>query len=196
MIFGMINKIKKYNIITFSFLFFLFATPVYSLELTELLQRFSKQEKSTADFIEEQQAFYLEEPLTSSGYLQFVAPDKLYKFILKPENISQKIEGDVLQVSSKSGTTTFVVDEYPEFSVVLNALVSFLSGDYIHLKNDFKIKFESMPQSWELLLLPRDSYIAAHVESIMLSGKGDNLNKIIITQPNKDSTITRIFNHR
>lgn len=196
MIFGMINQIKIHTKITLLLLTFCFAAPVYSLELPELLQRFSQQKKSTADFKEEQHAFYLDEPLISSGYLQFIAPDKLYKFILKPEKISQNIEGDELHVRNGDSTHSININEYPEFSIALHALVNVLSGDHISLKNNFKIKFESIPPSWKLLLSPSDSFIASHVETITLFGNDNKLEKIIITQPNKDRSITHIYNHR
>lgn len=100
MTFGMMNlKNKK---ITLLLLAFILAFPILAsaetLELTELLHLFKQQKERTVDFREERHAFYLDEPLKSSGRLQFSYPDKLYKFILEPESISQKIEGDELKI--------------------------------------------------------------------------------------------------
>jgi len=196
MTFGTMKKIKKHYRIISLLLTLNFVAPVYALELSELLHSFNQQQKSTVDFSEEKHAFYFDEPLKSSGYLQFIAPNKLYKFILKPEKISQKIQGDELHIKNGTDIRTINLNTYPEFSIIFRALVSFLSGDHAALKKNFKINFENNPASWVLLLSPHDSYIASHVESIKLSGSENKLNKIIITEPNKDKSITHIYNHR
>lgn len=87
---GKMNQIKKHNVIALLILNFFFITPSFAvgikkLDLPELLSLFAQQKDSTVDFTEEKHAFYLDEPMKSSGYLQFSAPNTLYKFISKPE---------------------------------------------------------------------------------------------------------------
>lgn len=201
MISGTMNQIKQYIVITLLILNFFFITPTSAvelkkLELTELLNLFTQQKDSTVDFKEEKHAFYLDEPIKSSGYLQFSAPNKLYKFITEPEKISQKIDGDILEIINGDQTLTINLDEHPEFSIILRSIISLLSGDHLALKKDFKINFKNKTENWSLLLSPHDSFISSHVESIQMVGNKNKIHKIIVTEPNKDRSITHIYNHR
>ena len=95
MTFGTMNHIKTLNKIALLLSAFFFIVPAHALEakldLPELLHLFAQQKKSTVDFSEEKHAFFLEEPIKSSGYIEFSAPNKLNKFILKPEKFRKKL---------------------------------------------------------------------------------------------------------
>ena len=194
MTFGMMNKIN--NKIVLLLLTFFFAVPVHALELPELLHLFAQQSKSTVDFNEEKHAFFLEEPIKSSGYIEFSAPDKLNKSITKPEKISQKITGNTLVINNPTETHTINLNDHPEFSVLLRSIISVLSGDLVSLKKDFKITFKNNLSSWSLLLSPRDSYVSGYIKSITMFGKKNKLSKIIVTEANNDYSITTLSNHR
>ncbi len=198
---GKMNQIKKYNVIALIILNFFFITPSFAvgvkkIDLPELLNLFTQQKNSTVDFTEEKYAFYLDDPIKSSGYLQFSAPDKLYKFISEPEKISQKINGDTLEIINGDETHTINLNEHPEFSIILRSIISLLSGDYAALKKDFKINFDNQSENWTLFLSPLDSFISGHVESIQIVGNKNKISRITVTEPNKDRSVTRIFNHR
>ena len=196
MTFGAMNQKNKLLLL----LLFLFTFPTHALEskieLSELLHLFSQQRQSTVDFKEEKHTSFLEQPIISSGQLQFIAPDQLFKFILKPEKISHKITADELEIKNKNKTHTINLNDHPEFSVILRSIISVLSGDHAALKKDFKINFDGNLTSWNLLLLPHDSFIADHVESIKFLGNNNKLTEIIVTEPNQDRSVTRIYNHR
>lgn len=196
---GKMNQIKHYKLILILTLF-LFSVHAHALEtkagLTELLQQFSQQQQSTADFTEEKHTSFLEQPILSSGYLQFIAPDKLYKIIQQPENISQRITGNELEIKNADETHIIDLNEHPEFSVILKSIMSLLSGNHAALEKDFKIAFENKTQYWSLTLSPHDSYVSGYVESIKMEGKKDKLTKITVTEPNKDRSVTFIKNHR
>lgn len=200
---GMMNKIKKNILNTLLFLTVLFSTSfpahalaVHKLELAELLHLFAQEKQSTVDFKEEKHAFFLDEPITSSGQLQFIAPDKLYKFTLIPEKTSQKLYGNTLEIVHSDKTQIINLNDYPEFSVILRSIISLLSGDIVTLKKFFKITFDNTSSGWTLLLIPRDSYTSSYVEKITMSGDMNKLKKIIVTEPNNDHSITHIYNHR
>ena len=200
MIFGTMNHLKKYNKITFLLLAFFFTVPVYAidkeLELPELLHLFAQQKKSTVDFNEEKHAFFLDEPIKSSGYIEFSAPHTLNKYILKPEKISQKIAGNILEIKNTDETHTIDLNDHPEFSILLKSIISVLAGDLVSLKKDFKINFTNNISDWSLLLTPHDSYIAGYIESVKMFGNKNKLSKIIVTEANKDRSITFLSNHR
>jgi len=198
---GTMNQIKKQCEKTLLLLIFFFTVPAHALDLNklnlpELLQLFAQQQQSTVDFDEEKHASFLDKPIKSSGYLQFSAPNKLYKFILKPEQISQKINGNELVVHDANETHTINLDEHPEFSILLRSIISLLSGDHPALKKDFKIIYKNTPSGWTLSLFPHDSYILSYVESIKMFGNKNKLSKIIVTEPNNDRSITNLYNHR
>lgn len=201
MISGMMNHFKKYHliallIISIASISAAFAIDSEKLELSELLNLFAQQKNSTVDFKEEKYAFYLDQPIKSSGYMQFSAPNKLYKFIIEPEKISQKINGQTLEVTSNSQTHVINLDDNPEYSIILRSIINLLSGNYSALKKDFKIKFSSQANSWSLILSPHDNFVLSHVESIQMTGNKNKINEIIVTEPNKDRSITQIYNHR
>jgi hypothetical protein len=206
MTFGKMNQIKNQIKIALLLLIPFFSLPVHALnvnktdvitlELPALLQLFSQQSQSTVDFDEERYAFYLDEPIKTSGYLQFSAPNKLYKFILTPEKISQKVDGDELEINNANQSHSINLNDHPEFSVILRAIISLLSGNHEELKKDFKIIYKNTPSGWTLSLFPHDSYILSYVESIKMFGNKNKLSKIIVTEPNNDRSITNLYNHR
>lgn len=206
MTFGKMNQIKNQIKIALLLLIPFFSIPVHALnvnktdvitlELPALLQLFSQQSQSTVDFDEERYAFYLDEPIKTSGYLQFSAPNKLYKFILTPEKISQKVDGDELEINNANQSHSINLNDHPEFSVILRAIISLLSGNHEELKKDFKIIYKNTPSGWTLSLFPHDSYILSYVESIKMFGNKNKLSKIIVTEPNNDRSITNLYNHR
>lgn len=208
---GMTKQIKKYHKQALLLLAFFFSVPAYALdvnkadvnkfdvtkmELPQLLALFAQQKQSTVDFNEEKHTFFLEQPIKSSGYLQFSAPDKLYKFIVTPEKISQKVNGNELKINNNNQTQIINMTDYPEFSIILRSIINVLSGNHSALKKDFKINYKNNNSGWTLSLLPHDSYVLSYVESIKMFGNKNKLSKIIVTEPNNDRSITHLYNHR
>ena len=206
MTFGTMNQIKKHSKSALLILSFIISIPalaineirsdIYPSDLPKLLKIFSEQKQSEVDFKEEKHAFYLDEPIESSGYLQFYAPNKLNKFIIKPEKVSQKLDGNTLTILDGNKTHMVDLNDHPEFSIILRSIINVLSGNHAALKKDFKIKFESKPSGWTLSLRPHDSFIAGHVESIQIFGKKNIFLKMIVKEPNNDYTLTTLYNHR
>ena len=166
------------------------------LDLPKLLQMFAENKQSKVDFKEEKHAFYLDEPISSSGQLEFYAPNKLNKFIISPQKASQKINGDTLTINNGNKTHVVDLNDHPEFSIILRSIINVLSGNHAALKKDFKIKFESKPAGWTLSLRPHDSFIASYVDSIQIFGKKNIFLKMIVKEPNNDYTLTMLYNHR
>lgn len=172
-----------------------FIAPAHALELKELLHLFSQKKQSVVDFSEEKYVSFLDEPIKSSGHMEFIAPNKLHKFILKPEKISQIINANELEIIYSNETHIVNLDDHPEFSIILRAIISVLAGDQAALKNDFKIVFKHNEAGWTLLLSPHDSYISGYVKSIKMLGNKNRISKITVTEPNNDQSITHLSNH-
>lgn len=193
---GKMNHINKFLLLLVLF----FNLPVHATEadtsLAEVLNLFSQQEKSTADFKEVKFTSFLEEPIVSFGQLEFTAPNKLAKFIVKPEKISNKISGDELEITTVDATHTINLKEHPEFSVILTSIINVLSGNHEALKKDFTIKFKGTLTSWQLVLVPRDSFIRGYIDTVKMHGNKNKLSKIMVTEANKDYSVTHISNHR
>lgn len=176
------------------------SVPVNAVEekqiLTDLLYLFAQEKESTVDFSEEKHAFFLDKPIKSSGYIEFFAPNTLNKFIQKPEKITQKLTGKSLEIINATQIHTVDLNEHPEFSTLLQSIMSLLTGDIASLKKDFKIAFTGTLSNWSLSLTPHESYILAYIESIKFSGEKNKLSKIIVIEPNSDKSITLLSNHR
>ena len=196
MIFGKMKKTNKQKIKALMLLSCFLTTPVHALELSALLQLFSQQKQSSADFNEKKHVSFLDEPIISSGTMKFISPNKLQKHILKPEKISQIINANELEIINSDESYTVSLDEHPEFSIMLRATINVLAGDHAALKKDFKINYKTTESNWNLQLSPHDSYVAGYVESIRLEGNKNIISKITITEPNHDETITYLSNHR
>ena len=206
MTFGTMNQIKKQSKSALIILSFIISLPALALDakvndidisdLPKLLHVFSEQKQSEVDFKEEKHAFYLDAPLESSGHLQFYAPNKLNKFIITPEKISQKIDGDTLTINDGNKKHVVDLNDHPEFSIILRSIIHVLSGNHAALKKDFKIKFESKSTGWTVSLRPHDSFTASHVESIQIFGEKNIFLKMIVKEPNNDYTLTTLYNHR
>lgn len=190
------HSIKIIILLTFFFVNLASASAENKIEFPELLNLFASIEQRTVDFNEEKYAFYLDEPIKTSGYLQFKAPDKLSKHISKPEKISQEINGNILTIINSTETHTVNLEDHPEFSVILQSIINLLSGNHSALQKDFKINFNKQLTDWTLVLTPRNSFVAGQVESIQMNGNTNKLSKIIVTEANKDRSITHIYNHR
>ena len=206
MTFGTMNQIKKQSKSALLILSFIISFPALAIDgikadidtsdLPKLLKIFSEQKQSKVDFKEEKHAFYLDEPIVSSGHLEFYAPNKLNKFIIAPEKVSQKIQGDTLTINEGDKTHVVDLNDHPEFSIILRSIIHVLSGNHAALKKDFKIKFESKSSGWTLSLRPHDSFAASHVDSIQMFGKRNIFLKMIVKEPNNDYTLTTLYNHR
>lgn len=202
MTFGKMNQTKNNLKKIFLLLICLSVTPAAyavsanNLKLNELFQMFSQQKQSTVDFSEEKYASFLEEPIISSGHFEFSAPDKLYKFITKPDKISQKVEGNILEINEANEVHSIDLNEHPEFSAILRSIINLLSGNLAALKKDFKLEYKNTSSGWTLLLTPRDSYVSGYIDSIKMFGETNKLLKIVVTEPNNDHSVTYISNHR
>ncbi|MDH5599844.1 MAG: outer membrane lipoprotein carrier protein LolA [Gammaproteobacteria bacterium] len=197
---GKMNHINKFLVLLVLFFNLVFNMAAHATEhdstVAEVMNLFSQQKKSTVDFKEEKHTSFLEQPIISSGYLEFIAPDRLAKYITVPEKISNEINGNQLVIKTSSETHTINLKEHPEFSIILTSIINLLSGNYEALKNNFTIKFKGQVTSWELELLPRDSFIRGHIDSIGMHGNKNKLTKIMVTEANKDYSVTHISNHR
>ena len=77
MISGKMNLVKKFLLL----LCLILSAPVQAADasITDVMQLFSQNEKSTVDFKEEKFTSFLDEPIVSSGNLEFTAPNRLAK---------------------------------------------------------------------------------------------------------------------
>lgn len=204
MTFGTMNQTNKQLKAALLIFSFFMSFPALALDtkkadisdLPKLLQLFSEKKQNKVDFKEEKHAFYLDEPIKSSGHLEFYAPNKLNKFIITPEKVSQKLDGDTLTIHDGNKTHVVDLNDHPEFSIILRSIIHVLSGNHAALKKDFKIKFESKLAGWTLSLRPHDSFTASHIDSIQMFGEKNIFLKMIVKEPNNDYTLTTLYNHR
>ena len=166
-------------------------------DLSGLMRDFSSVKHREASFTEIKSAFYLEQPVISSGTLVFDAPDKLVKKTISPKQITQTISGNELEIARADGQVQHIsLFDHPVLMTILVSLRSILSGDIDYIYSHYKQSLRSSATGWELKLEPKDEEVKKHIRLIEVSGKRNQISNFKIIESNGDYTETRIYERR
>lgn len=161
--------------------------------LPQLMQGMAQVKTSQARFVERKNLAVLDVPLTSSGTLSFAAPGHLEKRTLEPREESLVLDQGVLTIENKARNLrrTLVVQQYPAVWAFVESIRSTLAGDLPTLERFYKVELKGTAAKWRLRLLPLDQRTRDMVREIVLSGSGNRVTKIEMTESNGDeSTMT------
>ncbi|PCJ84113.1 MAG: hypothetical protein COA54_14360 [Thiotrichaceae bacterium] len=173
-------------------IFFLQSTMAMASDLSERLSGFSTIEASSGNFVETWRADYLDEPLISKGELRYKRPGQLRKLITEPTRIEQHIEDGQLSVIHNGKTNSIPLSEQPELAAGIYALQAVLDGDEEKLQKLFVLKYSDSNDNWNLTLTPKDKQVADSIESIIMQGNGNRIQRVAIRFYNGDNLLTEI----
>lgn len=162
--------------------------------LAELMHGMAQIEKSKARFVERKYLSMLKTPLTFSGTLEYVAPDRLEKHTRLPKSEKLTLSGDKLVVQSgdASGSRTLSLQEYPSIWAFVESIRSTLAGDIETLNRFYNVSLKGHQKQWQLTLRPVDSQAKSLVDEILIKGSLDQITTIEIRESGGDHSVMSI----
>jgi hypothetical protein len=148
-----------------------------------------------ADFDEEKKIKVLKRPLTSSGNLIFCGKLGLYRALTKPFAQELLVTPDGIAQRDPSGKTEKVdVEKQPIAKGFIDAFLLVFSGDDKALAAEFDLYFDGDENAWTMGFVPKKKPLSRFIESLVVSGKKNVLETLVVTEVNGDRTTTRFTN--
>lgn len=163
-------------------------------DITQLMQSLSQTKIARARFTEQKYMSILNEPLTTSGRLEFRAPDRLEKHILKPFEERYLVENGTLVIEqpAQGSTRRFVLQQYPAIWALVEGLRATLAGDDTSLHQFYSISLQGTRNHWRMELTPLDKAMQEMVKSIRIQGMDGKIHVIEIFEKNGDRSVMTI----
>jgi hypothetical protein len=173
------------------------ATTVGAAEwgLNELMRALSEVKTVKARFVERKYVAVLTAPLESSGTLEYAAPGRLTKNILKPASESLTLENDQLTIDGGKGSQRRVLNlrDYPALWALVDCVRSTLAGDLAALNRFYQVTLEGGANQWRLVLKPSAPSIQMYLNEVRISGSADWISVIEILQADGDRSLMQVF---
>lgn len=163
-------------------------------DITQLMQSLSQTKVARARFTEQKYMSILNEPLVTSGRLEFRAPDRLEKHILKPfEERYLVVNGTLVIEQPTQGTTRrFVLQQYPAIWALVEGLRATLAGDGASLRQFYSISLQGTQDHWRMELSPLDKAMQEMVRLIRIQGMDGKIHAIEIFEKNGDRSVMTV----
>jgi hypothetical protein len=156
--------------------------------LPQLMQSLRQVKSSTAYFSERKDLRMLNEPLMSSGTLNYVAPDKLQKSTLLPKPERLSIDGGKLTIerSETNENRTVALADVPEIGAFVESIRATLAGDLPALERYYTISLQGDVGDWQMTLEPKEKRLQQLVKSIRIAGRDTSIRSIVSEQGDGD----------
>lgn len=149
------------------------ALPVLAFDLSTLMALLGRSRE--AEFSEQRFVKGLDLPLTASGTLSFVAPDRFTRKTLQPRAETLAVVGNTVTLTRSGRSRSFSLDTAPEMVAVIEALRGTLTGNAQTLQRYFKTETSGSTEQWTLLLTPLESSPVGLVRNIRIGGRRADL---------------------
>lgn len=160
--------------------------------LDRLMQSLAAVKSDRATFTETKNISLLDRPVVSSGELHYEAPDRLEKKTHQPTRETMILDGDVLRIERGRQQHTFRLKEYPQFTGFVDSIRGTLAGDRKALEQSYQLALDGDAKRWVLTLKPTDDKVRTTIHLIRITGSGDRLRTIDITQTDGDTSVMTI----
>lgn len=163
-------------------------------DITQLMQSFSRAGSGRARFTEQKYIGILNEPITTSGVLEFRAPDRLEKRVIKPFEERYLVSNNTLIIEQPEHGTTrrFVLQQYPAIWAFVEGLRATLAGDVSALRRFYSLKLQGTQEKWRLNLEPLDKTMQKMIRFIRIQGVNGQITSIEIIENNGDRSVMSI----
>ena len=162
-------------------------------ELEQLMQEMTTVKHRIVRYKEEKQMDLLDVPLYSEGTLEYRAPDKLVRTVLKPSRLRYTIDSKQVIIEKADKRRTRNLDQLPLVRNFVESFRAILAGDLSSLEKYYEIEFSGNQNQWQISLQPKDKKLAAYVDRLKVSGAGDVIQEYLIEDSNGDLTRMQLF---
>lgn len=164
--------------------------------LPELMQAFARVPAIDSTFTEQRESIYLNAPVTLSGELRYVAPQRLEKHTLTPVNERFVADGDRLSVerivNGKLQSHRVSLHDYPQLRPLIDGVRATLAGDGATLARYYTPGLSGNAQSWRLRLLPREAALRERISEVRIDGRAAEIVGVEIHEAGGDVSRMRI----
>jgi hypothetical protein len=150
--------------------------------VTDLMTALAARGDSDATFTERRYVPVLDAPVQSSGTLRFVAPDRIEKHTLQPRVESLVLAGDQLTLRQGPKTRTLALADLPDSGLAINSLRWAMAGDLAALRRGWTVTLHGDRRLWTLSLAPVSQAVAQYIESVLIEGRQDQIDRIELRQ--------------
>jgi hypothetical protein len=143
------------------------------------------------EFREQKQITLLEKPLSSSGKIYFVPPNRLVRFTLEPEFSALIIDGEKLRFQ-QGNREKFDLSGNPMARDFIENFIVLFNGDLPKLRDLYRTSFDAEGENWTLILVPRRAPLRGFVKEIALRGDRDGIREMVVQNTDGDRTSTTL----
>jgi hypothetical protein len=160
----------------------------------QLMRELSQVKRASGTFVERKDLAILTTPLESSGTLSYTAPGRLEKHTLKPraESLLLDEKSLVIEDKAKNRRRTLTLEEHPVIWAFVESIRATLAGDLKSLNRFYRVKLQGTEDRWHLTLEPRESGMAAMVDSIVISGSRNLVTVVEVHEARGDRSVMTI----
>lgn len=171
--------------------------PDGELTLATLIESLAARQTGELAFVETRDSSLLDEPMEVTGTLSRNSDGALVREITDPYRETHWLTEEHVEIRQPSGyRKRFSLGRAPELAALRHALNAVLDGDAAaleaHFESQLRAEAEEGDTLWELSLSPIDESLAERVDRIVLSGRDDQLELILMHLPDDESVRTRV----
>jgi hypothetical protein len=126
--------------------------------------------------------------------LEFHAPDRLEKYVLKPYEVRYLVTNDTLVIEQpgKGSARRYILQRYPAMWAFVEGLRGTLAGNVDLLQQFYAIELKGVRERWRMDLAPLDKTMQDMVRSIRIQGAEGQINTIEILEKNGDRSVMTV----
>jgi hypothetical protein len=158
----------------------------------DLMTALAARGSADATFTEQRYVPVLDAPVQSSGTLRFVAPDRLEKHTLQPRAESLVLAGDQLTLRQGPRTRRLALTDLPDSGLAINSLRGTMAGDLAALRRGWNVTLFGERRIWTLSLTPLSAAVAQYIETVLIQGQQDQIDRIEIRQADGVRSVMQI----
>lgn len=156
----------------------------------EILQQVARDPVPEVRFTEVRTTRLLKAPLTSSGVLRYLKPDRLERETVLPAAELVVIEGSQVSIERDGRSTVLALSAGSPAALLIQTLRAVLSGDWRELKSLHDVSADGSNEQWTLRMRPKLERTA--VVEIRVEGRGARADRIEVLERSGDKTVTAL----
>ena len=168
------------------------ATHAAPLTLEGLMNKMQAVKSRQAIFNEKRSLQMLEEPLLSSGVLNYQYPNHLEKITRQPKQETLNITDNSIILTTRGKTRSIPLKSYPALWGFVESIRATLAGDRATLQKFYQIQLSGEEQNWSMVLIPKNKDMAWQVRRINLKGKQAFLQSMEVIETSGDESLLSI----